>query len=89
MKDQRLIYADPCDLDTLRQALKDADPDNRLCPILMDRIYIQKEAIELLPEIIKEHSKGNKGIDGDRYDSIFPRKRQFERTDLFSVESGV
>ena len=60
MKDQRLIYADPCDLDTLRQALKDADPDNRLCPILMDRIYIQKEAIELLPEIIKEHSKGNK-----------------------------
>ena len=26
----------------------------------MDRIYIQKEAIELLPEIIKEHSKGNK-----------------------------
>lgn len=22
MKDQRLIYADPCDLDTLRQALK-------------------------------------------------------------------
>ena len=60
MKDQRLIYADPCDLDTLRQALKDADPDNRLCPILMDRIYIQKEAIELLPEIIKEHSKGKK-----------------------------
>ena len=60
MKDQRLIYADPCDLDTLRQALKDADPDNKLCPILMDRIYIQKEAIELLPEIIKEHSKGNK-----------------------------
>lgn len=60
MKDQRLIYADPCDLDTLRQALKDADPDNKLCPILMDRIYIQKEAIELLPEIIREHSKGNK-----------------------------
>ena len=26
----------------------------------MDRIYIQKEAIELLPEIIREHSKGNK-----------------------------
>ncbi|MCI8292204.1 MAG: sn-glycerol-1-phosphate dehydrogenase [Hespellia sp.] len=60
MTDQRLIYADPRDLDTLRAALKDADPENKLCPILMDRIYIQKQAIELLPEIITEHSKGKK-----------------------------
>ncbi|MDO4288196.1 MAG: iron-containing alcohol dehydrogenase [Eubacterium sp.] len=60
MADQRLIYADPRDLDTLRTALKDNDPDGKLCPILMDRIYIQKNAIELLPEIILEHAKGKK-----------------------------
>ena len=89
MKDQRLSYPDPCDLDTLRQALKDADPDNRLCPILMDRIYIQKEAIELLPEIIKEHSKGNKVLMVSRYDSVFPWKRKSERADLFPAESGI
>lgn len=60
MKDQRLIYADPRDLDVLRQALEDADPEGKLCPILMDRIYIQKQAVELLPEIIREHSKGKR-----------------------------
>lgn len=60
MADERLIYADPRDLDTLRAALKDSDTDNKLCPIEMDKIYIQKEAIELLPEIVKEHAKGDK-----------------------------
>ena len=44
--------------------MKDADPDNRLCPILMDRIYIQKEAIELLPEIIKENIQRKIKSDG-------------------------
>ena len=57
MADLRLINADPRDLDTLRTALKDADPENKLCPILMDRIYIQKEAIELLPGIVADYSK--------------------------------
>ena len=58
--DPRLIYADPRDLDTLRNALKDNDPEGKLCPILMDQIYIQKKAIELLPEIISEHTRGKK-----------------------------
>lgn len=56
MTDPRLIHADPRDLDTLREALKDADPENRLCPIKMDRIYIQKQAVELLPEIAEQYS---------------------------------
>ena len=60
MADPRLIYADPRDLDTLRNALKDNDPEGKLCPILMDQIYIQKKAIELLPEIISEHTRGKK-----------------------------
>ena len=60
MADQRLVYADPCDLDALRQALADNDPEHKLCPIQMDRIYIQHQAIELLPDIIREHAKGPK-----------------------------
>lgn len=57
MADQRLMYADPRDLDTLRAALGDADPENKLCPIEMDRIYIQKQAVELLPGIVEEYSR--------------------------------
>lgn len=58
MADPRLEYADPCDLDALRQALADNDPEHKLCPIQMDRIYIQNQAIELLPDIVREHAKG-------------------------------
>lgn len=57
MADRRLSHADPRDLDTLRAALAEADPEKKLCPIEMDRIYIQKQAVELLPEIINEYSK--------------------------------
>lgn len=57
MADMRLSHADPRDLDTLRAALAEADPEKKLCPIEMDRIYIQKQAVELLPEIINEYSK--------------------------------
>ena len=60
MADQRLIHADPRDLVTLRAALKDADPENKLCPIKMDRIYIRKQAIELLPKIAGEYTKSKK-----------------------------
>ena len=60
MADSRLVYADPRDLETIRAALKDADPEGRLQPILMDRIYIQKNAIELLPEIVGNYSKTKK-----------------------------
>ena len=45
MTDQRLINADPRDLNGLRAALKGNDPEGRLCPILMERIYIQEKAI--------------------------------------------
>lgn len=60
MADKRLEYADPRDLATLRIALKDADTQGKLCPILMDRIYIQNQAIELLPGIVSNYSKTKK-----------------------------
>lgn len=60
MEDKRLIYADPKDLYTLQAALRDADPEGRLCPILMDRIYIQNKAVELLPDIIHTYTKSGK-----------------------------
>ncbi len=60
MADKRLEYADPRDLASLRAALKDADPEGKLCPILMDRIYIQREAVELLPGIVGDYTKTKK-----------------------------
>lgn len=60
MADKRLEQADPCDLEALRQAIRENDPENKTCPIEMDRIIIQNEAIELLPEIVKEFAKGDK-----------------------------
>ncbi len=60
MTDQRLINADPRDLNGLRAALKGNDPEGRLCPILMERIYIQEKAIECLPEVVEGYTKNKK-----------------------------
>lgn len=60
MTDQRLINADPRDLNGLRAALKGNDPEGRLCPILMERIYIQEKAIECLPEVVESYTKNKK-----------------------------
>ena len=60
MKDIRLEQADPCDLEGLREAIRDNDKEQKTCPIEMDRIIIQNRAIERLPEIINEFAKGDK-----------------------------
>ena len=90
MADPRLEYADPCDLTALRQALADADPEHKLCPIQMDRIYIQTQALELLPSIVKEHASGtrvlmvsdatpyHRGTDSVKEEIYFSLSREFE-----------
>lgn len=60
MADQRLTEADPRDLSGLCAALKENDPEGRLCPILMERIYIQERATERLPEVIEDYTKNRK-----------------------------
>ena len=60
MQDPRLTRADPTDLAALRAALRDSDPSNILHPIKMDEIFIQRNAVELLPQIISGQTGGDK-----------------------------
>ncbi len=53
-----LEWADPTDLDGLREALKLADPEGRLAPIGMSRVEIGREALNLLPEVVSELASG-------------------------------
>jgi glycerol-1-phosphate dehydrogenase [NAD(P)+] len=53
-----LEWADPTDLDGLREALKLADPGGRLAPIGMSRVEIGREALDLLPEVVSELARG-------------------------------
>ena len=53
-----LEWADPTDLDGLREALKLADPENRLAPIGMSRVEIGRRALDLLPEVVSELASG-------------------------------
>lgn len=51
---------DPTDLDGLREALRDADPEGRLAPLGMKRIEIGPEALYLLPEVVSELARGDR-----------------------------
>jgi hypothetical protein len=53
-----LEWADPTDLDGLREALELADPERRLAPIGMSRVEIGPEALYLLPEVVAELTRG-------------------------------
>jgi glycerol-1-phosphate dehydrogenase [NAD(P)+] len=53
-----LEWADPTDLDGLREALKFADPEGRLAPVGMSRVEIGREALYLLPEVVSELAGG-------------------------------
>jgi glycerol-1-phosphate dehydrogenase [NAD(P)+] len=53
-----LEWADPTDLDGLREALELADPERRLAPIGMSRVEIGPEALYLLPEVVAELARG-------------------------------
>ena len=47
-----LEWADPADLDGLREVLKLADSEGRLAPIGMSRVEIEPQALGLLPEVV-------------------------------------
>jgi hypothetical protein len=49
-----LAWADPTDLDGLREALERADPEGKLAPIGMSRIEISAAALGRLPEVVSE-----------------------------------
>jgi len=53
-----LEWADPTDLDGLREALELADPEGRLAPVGMSRVEIGDEALGLLPEVVSEFAGG-------------------------------
>jgi glycerol-1-phosphate dehydrogenase [NAD(P)+] len=53
-----LEWADPTDLDGLREALELADPEGRLAPVGMSRVEIGPEALSLLPEVVSEFAGG-------------------------------
>jgi glycerol-1-phosphate dehydrogenase [NAD(P)+] len=53
-----LEWADPTDLDGLREALELADPEGRLAPVGMSRVEIEPEALGLLPEVVSEFAGG-------------------------------
>lgn len=56
----KLAWADPTDLDGLRETLSSADPEGRLAPIGMRRIEIGPEALYLLPEVVSELAGGGR-----------------------------
>jgi hypothetical protein len=58
-----LEWADPTDLDGLREALEHADPEERLAPIGMSRVEIGREALYLLPEVVSELAGGALVVD--------------------------
>jgi glycerol-1-phosphate dehydrogenase [NAD(P)+] len=49
-----LEWADPTDLDGLREAFERADPEGRLAPMGMSRVEIGRRALDLLPEVVSE-----------------------------------
>ena len=51
-------WADPTDLDGLREALKLADPEGRLAPVGMSRVEIGPEAPGLLPDVVSGLASG-------------------------------
>ena len=53
-----LEWADPTDLDGLREALKLADPEGRLAPVGMSRVEIGPEAPGLLPDVVSGLASG-------------------------------
>jgi glycerol-1-phosphate dehydrogenase [NAD(P)+] len=57
-----LGWADPTDLDGLREALRLADPGGRLAPVGMSRVEIGDEALGLLPEVVSEVARGRRVV---------------------------
>ena len=55
-----LAWADPTDLDGLREALGLADPDGRLAPIGMSRIEIGGDALSLLHEVVSNLARAGR-----------------------------
>jgi glycerol-1-phosphate dehydrogenase [NAD(P)+] len=53
-----LAWADPTDLEGLREALERADPEGKLAPIGMSRIEIAAAALGRLPEVASEFTRG-------------------------------
>ncbi len=53
-----LSFADPTDLDALREALAASDPEGKLHPLEMRRIEIGPEALDLLHEVVSELARG-------------------------------
>jgi glycerol-1-phosphate dehydrogenase [NAD(P)+] len=56
--ERALEGADPTDLAGLREALGRADPEGKLAPIGMERIEIRADALNLLPEVVSELTRG-------------------------------
>ena len=57
-----LSYADPTDLDALREALAASDPDGNLAPIGMSRIEIGPEALNSLVGAVSELTRGRRVV---------------------------
>lgn len=53
--------ADPTDLDALRGALSESDPEGRLAPLGMERIEVGPEVLDLLIECVHELVGGARG----------------------------
>ena len=53
-----LEWADPTDLDGLREALRLADPEGRLVPIGMSRVGFGRRALDVLPAVVSELASG-------------------------------
>ena len=60
--DDNLSRADPTDLDALREALTDSDPDGKLNPIGMSRIEIGTEALDVLTETVSELTRSERVV---------------------------
>ncbi len=49
---------DPADLEQVRAVLRAADPENRLAPIGLRRIFVGPDALRALPEMVTETARG-------------------------------
>jgi glycerol-1-phosphate dehydrogenase [NAD(P)+] len=54
----RSVPVDATDVDAIRDALRDADPDGRLRPIGLRRIEIGADALSTLPDVVRTVSRG-------------------------------
>ena len=52
-------WADPIDLDGLREALSLADPESRLASIGVSWVEIGPDTLDLLPEVVSELASGS------------------------------